>query len=326
MTEIKKESKVSIITPVYNGESYIEKFLISIERQTYDNYEWIIVDDGSKDRTAELIREYIKINKLENIVLISIENSGVSNARNRGLQEATGEFIMFADSDDVPHKGFISEYVNTLKKSNSDMAIFSLNIVDEHNNLIKEQRYSERELSNQSAMIELLNQNSYGYLFSTIAKKSLWQNKLLRTDIYFLEDEEILLRLFMECEKVLFSSSIQYDYVQRQSSVVHNLNVEDYHNAYMSTMVMRSEVVHSKYSDLTGYANARVLGALMPLTVLNLRTRDLEVAKEYISKYRQLYPDTTLIGIRGIRRRLVKIMLDLRLYKIIVFMYRNVDF
>lgn len=326
MAEIKNENKVSIITPVYNGESYIETLLVSIEHQTYNNFEWIIIDDGSKDRTAEIVREYIKTNKLENIILISIDNKGVSNARNRGLLEATGEFIMFADADDVPHKEFISEYVNRLRESHSDMAIFSINIVDEHNKLIKKQIYANKEYNGQDAMIDLLNQNSYGYLFGTITRRSIWQNKLLRTDIYFLEDEEILLRLFMECKKIVFSSNILYDYVQRESSVVHNLGVEGYQNAFTSTMVMRHELAHSKYSHLTGYANARVLGVLIPLIILNLRVGNLVSAKEYSSKYLQLYPEATLVGARGFRRKVFKVMLQLKLYKALVYMYRNIDF
>lgn len=324
MTEIKNESKVSIITPVYNGEPHIKKLLVSIGYQTYDNFEWIIVDDGSKDRTVEIVREYIKINKSENIILISIDNSGVSNARNKGLSEATGEFIMFADADDVPHKEFIAEYVSSLKESHADMAIFSLNIVDEHNKLIKKQRYVNREFDSQEAIIELLSQNSYGYLFSTITRRSIWQDKLLRTDIYFLEDEEVLLRLFMACKKIVFSSNILYDYIQRESSVVHNLSIEDLHNAYTGTMIMRYEVVHSKFSHLTGYANARVLGALIPLIILNLRVGNLESAKKYIVEYLQFYPDAILIGSRGMRRKIVKIMLKLGLYRTLLFVYRNV--
>lgn len=326
MTEIKNENKVSIITPVYNGESYIETLLVSIEHQTYNNFEWIIIDDGSKDRTAEIVREYIKTNKLENIILISIDNKGVSNARNRGLLEATGEFIMFADADDVPHKAFISEYVSRLRESNSDMAIFGINIVDEHNKLIKKQTYANKEFNSQDAMINLLNRNCYGFLFGTITRRAIWQNKLLRTDIYFLEDEEILLRLFMECRKIVFSSNVLYDYVQRESSVVHNLDVEGYQNAYTSTMVMRYELAHSKYSHLTGYANARILSVLIPLIILNLRVGNLALAKEYILKYLQLYPEATLVGARGFRRKVVKMMLRLKLYKLLVYMYKNIDF
>ena len=92
---------VSIIIPVYNLENYIENCLNSLVNQTYRNLEFLVIDDGSKDRSGEIIKSMAE--KDSRIVYIRQENAGVSAARNNGLDRAKGDYIMFADGDDYMH-------------------------------------------------------------------------------------------------------------------------------------------------------------------------------------------------------------------------------
>ncbi|MCI8587487.1 MAG: glycosyltransferase family 2 protein, partial [Clostridia bacterium] len=87
--------KISIIIPVYNTEKYIERCLNSVINQKYENKEIIVINDGSTDRSEEKINKYIN-----QITYIKKENSGLSDTRNVGIEKATGEYIMFIDSDD----------------------------------------------------------------------------------------------------------------------------------------------------------------------------------------------------------------------------------
>ncbi len=91
--------RVSIIIPAYNAEEYIIACLESLEKQTYENIEIVVVDDGSTDNTYSLVEEYS--NGHSNVVLFHQENGGVCSARNKGLDIATGKYIMFLDSDDT---------------------------------------------------------------------------------------------------------------------------------------------------------------------------------------------------------------------------------
>src|SRR5690554_2682260 len=91
-------SKVSIIIPVYNKAPYLDSCISSVINQTYKNLEIIIIDDGSTDNSLEICENYRK--KDERIQLISQENQGVSVARNKGIQKASGEWIYFLDADD----------------------------------------------------------------------------------------------------------------------------------------------------------------------------------------------------------------------------------
>lgn len=94
--------KVSIIIPIYNSEKYLKQCLESIINQTYKNIEIICINDGSTDNSEKIIKDYLKTNK--NITYLKQPNAGQSIARNKGLEKATGDFILFVDSDDFIEK------------------------------------------------------------------------------------------------------------------------------------------------------------------------------------------------------------------------------
>ena len=113
---------VSIIVPVYNLEGYIGNCLESLACQTYENIEIICIDDGSRDKSAEIIREYCK--KDSRIVYVYQDNAGVSAARNKGLDIARGEYIMFADGDDYLHYQAVEILYRCITEKNCSM-VFS---------------------------------------------------------------------------------------------------------------------------------------------------------------------------------------------------------
>lgn len=98
---MKQHIKISVIIPMYNSESYIAQCIKSVIGQTYNNWEIIVVDDGSTDRSTEICKKFMLTD--ERIRLFSQEHRGVSAARNMGIEEATGEFLLFLDSDDMIH-------------------------------------------------------------------------------------------------------------------------------------------------------------------------------------------------------------------------------
>lgn len=102
---------ISIIIPAYNCEKYIEKCIDSILQQTYQNFELIIINDGSKDNTLKKISKY---NYEARITIINIENKGVSNARNLGIENSKGDYICFIDSDDWVEKEYIETFIKNI--------------------------------------------------------------------------------------------------------------------------------------------------------------------------------------------------------------------
>ena len=112
--------KISIIVPVYNVEKYIERCLKSLVNQTLQDIEIIIVNDGSQDKSEEIIEKYVKENH-NKIKYYEKSNGGLSSARNYGIEYATGEYIAFLDSDDYVETNMYEEMYNLAKKENADM-------------------------------------------------------------------------------------------------------------------------------------------------------------------------------------------------------------
>ena len=108
-----KEEKVSVIIPVYNAEKWLERTIKNIEEQTYKNIELIMVDDGSKDKSIEIINKYL--NEKVKLVMLK-ENKGAAIARNEGLKIASGRYICFQDADDLWEKSKIEKQIKFMKK------------------------------------------------------------------------------------------------------------------------------------------------------------------------------------------------------------------
>lgn len=114
-----RECKISVIVPVYNTERYLDECLNSIENQTLKDIEIICINDGSKDRSGEILEQHRK--KDDRIKIINQENAGVSVARNRGIACAVGEYISFVDSDDILAPYFYEKAYENVKKNNADI-------------------------------------------------------------------------------------------------------------------------------------------------------------------------------------------------------------
>ena len=107
---------VSIVTPVYNSEKFIEETIKSVQDQTYKNWEWILVNDCSVDKSAEIIEQYIKNDS--RIKLINLkENSGAAIARNTGIEQSKGKYIAFLDSDDLWVKEKLEKQIKFSKEN-----------------------------------------------------------------------------------------------------------------------------------------------------------------------------------------------------------------
>ena len=113
--------KASVIVPVYNVEKYLEECLDSIMNQTYQDFELILIDDGSEDLSGKICDEYAK--KYDNIMVIHQENQGQAAARNNGVKIARAEWVMFVDSDDVIHQDLLKFLFESVMSSNSRMAV-----------------------------------------------------------------------------------------------------------------------------------------------------------------------------------------------------------
>lgn len=125
---------VSIITPCFNGSKYVAETIDSVLAQSYTQWEMIIVDDGSKDNSVDIIRSYME--KDNRIILIQQPNGGSANARNHGIREAQGQYIALLDADDLWEYNFLEEQIRFMKDKNTLCVYSSYQRIDEHSNII----------------------------------------------------------------------------------------------------------------------------------------------------------------------------------------------
>ena len=122
---MKKKPLISVIVPVYNVESYLKVCVDSILAQTYENLEIILVDDGSKDSSGKMCDEYAE--KDARIKVVHKKNGGVSSARNKGLDVASGEYIGFVDSDDSTKPNMFEILYKNMVTSDADVSVCKAN-------------------------------------------------------------------------------------------------------------------------------------------------------------------------------------------------------
>lgn len=127
-----KNLKVSIITPMYNGEKYVSKTIESVLAQTYENWEMLIVNDGSKDNSPSIVENYSKKDK--RIILINQDNAGSAAARNNALRNASGRYICFLDSDDLWDNNLLSSQVEFIVDKSAALVFASYRRIDENDN------------------------------------------------------------------------------------------------------------------------------------------------------------------------------------------------
>lgn len=216
----------SIIIPCYNIEEYIASTIKSVLNQSYQNWELILVNDGSKDNTLNIIKEFKK--KEKRITVINQNNKGVSSARNIGLKKAEGEFIFFLDGDDFIRPDLLFK-ANKIFNENPDVDIFSFgfNIVNKKNQVIKSYTYDDKDghiFSSNDFMNLYLTKKIRQTMCSFIVKKEvLDKNKIyFSKNISYGEDQEVQLKSVFHSNKIFYSSKPFFEYLQRENSAVNN--------------------------------------------------------------------------------------------------------
>lgn len=216
---------ISIITPVYNVEAYIDKCIKSILAQTYPNFELILVDDGSKDSSGKICDYFAA--KDPRIHVFHIANSGVSGARNYALEHINGEYICFVDSDDYISPIYLSTLYSLIINYSADISICNYTDVDFSgrtlNNSVKE--YSEKTecYKPQEIAKKVYEKNFVPFVvvWNKLYSKKIWK-QLRFPEKTNCEDDIIVQKLYHIAEKIVFKDIPLYYYVQNNSGIIHS--------------------------------------------------------------------------------------------------------
>ena len=214
------EEKISVLIPCFNTEKFLSKCLDSVINQTYKCVEIIVLNDGSTDNSLKIMNEYA--NKDNRIKVISRENRGVAYSRNELIQNSTGQYIVFVDSDDTIHSEMIYNLYFVAKKENCDLAISKLNRIKDvselNNNIQIDNGYDV--YNKEQIVLNLLTVNDYyDCLCGKLFKKELFNNiEMPNGRVY--EDSAVIHRIYCNISKVAVLNGEYYNYLTgRENSI-----------------------------------------------------------------------------------------------------------
>lgn len=201
--------KVSVIIPVYNSEKYIERCIKSVLNQTFQEFELILINDGSKDNSQKILELY-KEKYADKIILVSQENMGVAKTRNKAIKIANGQYIMFIDNDDYIDNGYIETHIKKIEETNADIVMSGYRRVNIDKKILFKQK--------------LLNTNWSKYIVLAPWAKVYKREFLIKHNVEFLdyaigEDVYFNLVAFAKSPKIEIIDYIGYNWFFNTKSV-----------------------------------------------------------------------------------------------------------
>ena len=261
---------ISVVIPVYNVEQYLPKCIESIMNQTYKNLEIILVNDGSTDGSQKICEEYKSIDN--RIKIINKENGGLSDARNVGIDNSSGNYITFIDSDDYIDDDYVYTLYKSLISYNADMSIASHKII--YPKRIIDKATDEKFCANSKKVLEKIlydegiDLSAWGKLY----KKSLFNNIKFPKGRLF-EDSATTYRLIDESKKIAVNSKSVYNYVIRKNSISNEMFSEKKMDLITSTMEM-TEFIKKKYPELEKGCERRLMYAYLSTLTQLAKTKE----------------------------------------------------
>lgn len=265
---------LSVIVPVYKVETYIRKCIDSIINQDFENYELILVDDGSPDKCGEICDEYSKINN--NIKVIHQKNQGVSCARNIGLQQAKGKYICFVDADDYIEKGYFQE-INDIIKDNYDIIKFG----------------DTKEEKVYNGFKDLLSNDKYsGTLWSYVIKKELFDIYKIKfpLNVSHSEDHCVLFQLISVSRNIRTINKVFYRYQNREDSAIHQKLTHKAADSHLNALYQILLFFHNRKIKDTFYYKRTIKGInlyFVLLAKIPIREFSIKHAKNSLRKFKK---------------------------------------
>ena len=277
---------VSILIPAYNVEDYIEDCLKSVIKQSYENTEIIIINDGSTDRTLDICKKYRTKDK--RIVIINKKNGGVSEARNVAQSKCNGNYIAFVDADDVIDSGYVGRLMDAIVDNNADIACCGYKKFKNISATTKKNRYYSHQIkifNNIEALESLLYQKELDTsLWDKIIKKSCFRG-IKFNDVKIFEDLDVMYKIFGNSKKIVYVDDELYYYRIRPESLTNKKISEDNLKVLDIVLNMKKNIV-KKYPSLEGACNSRLLAVYFYFIRKNNKKDDLY--KECVAKIKEL--------------------------------------
>ena len=269
--------KFSIIIPIYNVEKYIKKCLDSIFNQSYKDFEVIVVNDGTKDNSMQIVKDY-------DVIIINQENQGLSEARNNGVKKAKGEYLLFIDSDDYIEKDTLKEIEKVLD-TKPDLVRFQIREVFENHT----KEYSEEPFDNKSGEEAFKIISGYHFVENAccyaIRREYYTKNRYQLKKGMLHEDFGLIPLVIIKSNKVTSIPYICYNYVKRSNSIMNSNNYDlvkkKVSDMYSHYRFLFNEIDKTKLD--TTYFKSFVANSML-LKICSLKNREY---KEYLNRLKK---------------------------------------
>ncbi len=280
------DSLISVIVPVYKVEKYLDKCVKSLVMQTYENIEIVLVDDGSPDSCPKLCDRFAV--EYEKVIALHKPNGGLGDARNYGVKHASGDYIVFVDSDDYVESTYVENLTNLLEKFNADISITRYKREDENGVPFSKKSVSFEDYvtTKEKAIFTTYVGDKVGWgACGKLFKKSVLLKHPFPKGLY--EDAAVMYLILDECDIVAVGDyEGNYHYVTREGSILKS-KLKKEHMHVFEVCDDFSKFIQKKYSNI-GIID--VLFYRRAVTqMLNLQEMPKSVYKKIYCKYRKIF-------------------------------------
>lgn len=285
---IDTKKKVSIIVPIYNVEKYLNKCLDSIKNQTYPNIEVLIVDDCSPDKSYKIAKKYEQEDKRFKYIKRE-KNGGLSAARNTGIDNASGDYLCFVDSDDWISKNYVSHMLELAIKEKSNVVICDYVMAYENGD---EKKVNSLSSVNSNTSLEEKIAYARNHSVTKLIEKKFFDNGKNRfpEDIKRSEDISTIIPLLSYAEKISILDEGLYYYYQRDNSLSNDIKKEkidlSFYDATVNLMVERSNKKFNKEIEYHAIIEL-IYGKVMLMIRHKYSNREI---KEHINNFTKRFP------------------------------------
>lgn len=287
---------ISVVVPIYNVEKFLETCVDSIIKQTYKNLEIILVDDGSRDNCPKICEQYAATEP--RVRVIHQKNKGLSGARNIGIENAKGEFILFVDSDDLISNQMIEQLLTTILEMQADIAscefenfyedqdVKNLSVLVDNGCLTETSRIT---YSKESILTELVNKGGVWLVTACgkLYRRQLWDN-IRFPDGKIHEDEYVVHKILAECDKYVYVEEKMYFYRQRRESIMNtrkSVADDDEFGAYQDRILFYTQ----NYPEIPIDKLVFKLWFLLKRMGKEMREKDQEKSRKYLVWEKNVY-------------------------------------
>ncbi|WP_051534663.1 glycosyltransferase family 2 protein [Deefgea rivuli] len=234
----------SIIVPIYNVEQYLDKCILSIRNQSFDNFELLLIDDGSTDNSLMIAQEHAKSDS--RIQVVSKINEGQGLARNAGLRMASGDYIMFVDSDDWIDLALCADVFRAFQENDADFLNFGLDFISESGHLVKTMSVfsCENLFSPDIFCNAMLDVDIFSSPCNKIYKRQFIEDNQIRFPELRKYEDPVFSKLVAKfAKKTLFLSKVYYHVLVRENSTTRKISSQSLFDLGLLLEVLRSDVI-----------------------------------------------------------------------------------